>query len=1745
MTTFANLVVGADTRQVANANRDLQTMTRTARTTDQQVGRLNTSFRAASQGADSMRSKLNSLNRILGIVGVSISAIALIRFTQNTLQAADELGKLSRQIGVSTDALQGFEFAASQSGVSAQTLNNSLQRLTRNIGDAREGTGELAKLVKVLGIDTTNTETAFRSIANAISGAADEQTAARIAMQAFGREGLQMVRMLRDGNGGLQEFERRAKALGIVMDEDLIRKSEQFNDRVDQLGRQIRVSFQSGLMSGFLKDFDEAGDAIMDPALRDALRDIGELLGNIVSIAIAAAGQLAKLAGAFRLFKDATRMELGQAQEELQKTIEEIEKLEKIKVLDTQRTQVLKRLIEYREELEKVIDAHEGLAESAKAVMPPLVIFGNQQETIAESLSDTNKELDQFLRDLQRLRDRLDPVAARTRRYSSEVAILDQAMSDGTISAKEYLEYMRLLRAEVSEMPGETEKAAEATRTIWDDLMDGMDRSFGDMWERIISGTGNALDSMRQMFVRFLADMAHAAITRPILMRIGATMGAAGASGTAMAGMGGGTDPVSLIQMARMAHTAVTTGFQGIGAAVGSIGASVQYGVTPFSQQAMQLAAQEAGMGTMTGNLAAAGTALAAMAAGHFIGGMISGGYSVIGKSGNVATTAGTAIGFMLGGPVGAVIGGSIGGLINRAFGMRAPEVRAAGLTGQLAFGESNVGRFTDIHQGGGWFRSSRNWTETQGLDRETAMGLSTAVNQVYLANAAYAEALGLSTSAIMGFTQSIRLNLHGMSESEISAAVERMIGNFSDAMILAAHPEIARFRRVGETISDTFARLGHSLSAVNQAAELLGMRMLNLSAYSGETASRLVEMMGGIESFGQTVSRYYDLFRTEEEKVADTTERLTSVMQALGFALPKTRRAFRDLVESLDLSGSSGQQLFATLTQLAPAFDQVYTAAERFNDEINRLADAMMQAAIGDVRAAYDRFLRQSEQLEAGFMALIGGEAELAFQRQRQLDQMDPLLRGYQEELFRLQDIAAAQDQARRAHERYREALAEASEFLMDALRSINVFRQTLIMGSGAATQQAMFGDVLRRALGGDRQAISELVPSAQAFLSAAESEAATSVDFRRQQLQVARQLRDVEVIRPEQLIAKEIRDGLREQADTITTHMDDLLLLANVTIAEATATIEILQSGNLPEDIARIADMVLREVVDIAVAIREGEVDLPERYQRMILGTLGTLNNVVAFAVDPNNDLSKDDRSIVLGTTSELIKTINYVTGSALSDDDKWIALRSAAILTKTIDFALGKKISADDRALALATVSDLQKTIDFAVGSQLSSSDRELVLLESAGITRNIELLLDQDALTATQRAMLMTALQNDASTLQRTVRTLYSEGVTGENLTRLRNLLGPSNTTVDRVAKGYIEYADAPGSLSRTRLQTLLGASNTSFDRTVRALLNDSSLAAWERSFLSQLAGTNANVKLDFQNDYFNDIAEAVHDGVGGVDDNTKGIASDAQKQISALAKLNDEMKLNTNALLGLPSAINGLTSAILALTGLQAEAARIEQERQAAAAAAAKAAEMSRLQSQLIATRDAYLDRIYDIKLKEGKSVRVGDQVLNPEQWAAYVREHYLNIPNIISDFTRHPDFIRHFGISGTNLGTLPTDINALRNQIIALGGTPAFADGGIHSGGMRLVGERGPELEMTGPSAIMSYHDLMSSIRHSGDQTRELHAIRQELQNLRSEARSSAVSNAETARRLSRIERDGVTVRPDPDEVSDAEVLAL
>lgn len=109
------------------------------------------------------------------------------------------------------------------------------------------------------------------------------------------------------------------------------------------------------------------------------------------------------------------------------------------------------------------------------------------------------------------------------------------------------------------------------------------------------------------------------------------------------------------------------------------------------------------------------------------------------------------------------------------------------------------------------------------------------------------------------------------------------------------------------------------------------------------------------------------------------------------------------------------------------------------------------------------------------------------------------------------------------------------------------------------------------------------------------------------------------------------------------------------------------------------------------------------------------------------------------------------------------------------------------------------------------------------------------------------------------------------------------------------------------------------------------------------------------------------------------------------------------------------------------------------------------------------------------------------------------------------------------------------DIDTLRQRVRELGGIPAFATGGLHSGGLRLVGERGPELEVTGPARYWSAADTTAMLgngqRREELLAAEIRALRAEVQGLRSEARATAENTGKTQRLMQRVTRDGESMQ--------------
>ena len=100
-----------------------------------------------------------------------------------------------------------------------------------------------------------------------------------------------------------------------------------------------------------------------------------------------------------------------------------------------------------------------------------------------------------------------------------------------------------------------------------------------------------------------------------------------------------------------------------------------------------------------------------------------------------------------------------------------------------------------------------------------------------------------------------------------------------------------------------------------------------------------------------------------------------------------------------------------------------------------------------------------------------------------------------------------------------------------------------------------------------------------------------------------------------------------------------------------------------------------------------------------------------------------------------------------------------------------------------------------------------------------------------------------------------------------------------------------------------------------------------------------------------------------------------------------------------------------------------------------------------------------------------------------------------------------------------------------REQIKALGVTPEFASGGMHSGGMRLVGERGPELEVTGPSRIYSAQQTKNMLSGgSGEVISELRSLRREVSELKSEQRKVGVENVKYNKKSYDLYREWDTI---------------
>lgn len=122
--------------------------------------------------------------------------------------------------------MAGFKYAAELSGVSIDQLQTGLGKLIKFQQDAAQGGKESTRVFEAFGIavkdaegNLRSTETLLKDFAVVFKALPNGPEKAAMALQVFGKSGLEMIPLLNAGADGIEAMTDRAKDLGLVFDE--------------------------------------------------------------------------------------------------------------------------------------------------------------------------------------------------------------------------------------------------------------------------------------------------------------------------------------------------------------------------------------------------------------------------------------------------------------------------------------------------------------------------------------------------------------------------------------------------------------------------------------------------------------------------------------------------------------------------------------------------------------------------------------------------------------------------------------------------------------------------------------------------------------------------------------------------------------------------------------------------------------------------------------------------------------------------------------------------------------------------------------------------------------------------------------------------------------------------------------------------------------------------------------------------------------------------------------------------------------------------------------------------------------------------------------------------------------------------------------------------------------------------------------------------------------------------------------
>lgn len=184
----------------------------------------------------SVRRNLSSMAKL--IAGAFVTR-EILRFSNDVIDAGDQLAKMSSKIGASVESLSSFSYGAKLAGTDIETLERSMFRLASTVQDAvNDPLNDQARLFREIGVNIADSSGQIRSIdaimedvGDRFAATADDAEKTIVAVKLFGKSGADLIPFLNT----MRQTGDEARRTGNIISTEFAKSAENFNDSITRL----------------------------------------------------------------------------------------------------------------------------------------------------------------------------------------------------------------------------------------------------------------------------------------------------------------------------------------------------------------------------------------------------------------------------------------------------------------------------------------------------------------------------------------------------------------------------------------------------------------------------------------------------------------------------------------------------------------------------------------------------------------------------------------------------------------------------------------------------------------------------------------------------------------------------------------------------------------------------------------------------------------------------------------------------------------------------------------------------------------------------------------------------------------------------------------------------------------------------------------------------------------------------------------------------------------------------------------------------------------------------------------------------------------------------------------------------------------------------------------------------------------------------------------------------------------------